>query len=65
MPLLQLRPQAIQRLLVRVIDDGAQMPLTAALHHEQAMIGLLLDSKDAHEGCTAFLEKRPANFTGE
>ena len=49
----------------RVIDDGGQMPLTAALHHEQAMIGLLLDSKDAHEGCTAFLEKRPANFIGE
>jgi enoyl-CoA hydratase len=52
-------------IMKRVIDDGAQMPLTAALHHEQAMIGLLLDSKDAHEGCTAFLEKRQANFTGE
>jgi len=52
-------------IMKRVIDDGAQMPLTAALHHEQAMIGLLLDSKDAHEGCTAFLEKREANFSGE
>lgn len=52
-------------IMKRVIDDGGQMPLTAALHHEQAMIGLLLDSKDAHEGCTAFLEKRPANFIGE
>jgi enoyl-CoA hydratase len=52
-------------IMKRVIDDGAQMPLSQALHHEQAMIGLLLDSKDAHEGCTAFLEKRPANFIGE
>lgn len=52
-------------IMKRVIDDGGQMPLSQALHHEQAMIGLLLDSKDAHEGCTAFLEKRPANFIGE
>lgn len=52
-------------MMKRVINDGGQMPLAAALHHEQAMIGLLLDSKDAHEGCTAFLEKRPANFIGE
>jgi enoyl-CoA hydratase len=40
------------------------MPLPAALRHEQAMIGLVLDSADAHEGCTAFLEKREAKFTG-
>lgn len=53
------------KIMKRVIDDGAQMPLTVALHHEQAMIGLLLDSKDAHEGCTAFLEKREPNFTGK
>ncbi len=25
------------------------------------MIGLVLDARDAHEGCRAFLEKRPAN----
>ena len=34
------------------------MPLPAALAHEQAMISLVLDSEDAHEGCRAFLEKR-------
>jgi len=40
------------------------MPLAAALSHEQAMIGLVLDTEDSKEGCTAFLEKRPARFTG-
>lgn len=52
------------KLLKRTLEDGAAMPLSAALRHEQAMIGLVLDSADAHEGCTAFLEKRPATFTG-
>ncbi len=52
------------KLLKRVLRDGAEMPLGAALAHEQAIIGLVLDSKDAHEGCSAFLEKRAASFTG-
>ena len=52
------------RYLKRTIDAGADMPLPAALAHEQAMISLVLDSKDAHEGCRAFLEKREARFKG-
>jgi enoyl-CoA hydratase len=52
------------KLLKRVVIDGSEMPLGASLRHEQAMIGLVLDSADAHEGCSAFLEKRPANFQG-
>ena len=55
----------VLKLLKRAIRDGAEMPLGAALAHEQAIIGLVLDSADAHEGCTAFLEKRPAKFTGQ
>lgn len=55
----------VLKLLKRTLNDGADMPLAAALAHEQAMIGLVLDSRDAHEGCSAFLEKRAANFTGE
>ncbi len=53
------------RLLKRNLRDGLEMPLAVALSHEQAMIGLVLDSDDAHEGCTAFLEKRAARFGGK
>jgi enoyl-CoA hydratase len=55
----------VLKLLKRAMVDGDEMPLRAALRHEQAMIGLVLDSADAHEGCGAFLEKRPASFRGE
>jgi enoyl-CoA hydratase len=54
----------ILKLLKRTLRHGGDMPLAAALAHEQAMIGLVLDSRDAHEGCKAFLEKRAAGFTG-
>lgn len=52
------------KLLKRSLRDGMEMPLPMALSHEQAMIGLVLDSADAHEGCRAFLEKRTPQFTG-
>jgi enoyl-CoA hydratase len=54
----------VLKLLKRALADGDEMPLRAALRHEQAMIGLVLDSADAHEGCSAFLEKRPPTFRG-
>lgn len=54
----------ILKLLKRTLRDGAEMPLPQALAHEHAMIGLVLDSADAHEGCQAFAEKRPAQFQG-
>jgi enoyl-CoA hydratase len=44
--------------------NGADMPLSAALPYEQSMIGLVFDTNDAHEGCSAFLEKRKASFAG-
>jgi len=54
----------VLKLLKRSLRDGADMMPSAALKHEQAMIGLVLDSHDAHEGCSAFLAKRPAEFEG-
>ncbi|NYT84846.1 enoyl-CoA hydratase/isomerase family protein [Pollutimonas harenae] len=55
----------VLKLLKRNLRQGQEMPLGAALAHEQAMIGLVLDTADAHEGCRAFLEKRPAQFKGQ
>jgi enoyl-CoA hydratase len=52
-------------LLKRTLRYGADMPQSAALPFEQAMISLVLDSEDAHEGCSAFLEKRSADFKGK
>ncbi len=54
----------VLKLLKRTLINGADMPLSAALPYEQSMIGLVLDTNDAHEGCTAFLEKRLPTFTG-
>lgn len=54
----------VLKLLKRAILDGEEMPLRSALRHEQAVIGLVLDSADAHEGCSAFIEKRQPQFRG-
>ena len=54
----------VLNLLKRTLLNGADMPLSAALPYEQSMIGLVFDTSDAHEGCSAFLEKRKASFAG-
>ncbi len=54
----------VLKLLKRTLREGSQMPLPQSLAYEQAMIGLVLDSADAHEGCRAFIEKRKADFRG-
>lgn len=54
----------VLKLLKRTLTNGIDMPLSAALPYEQSMISLVLDTSDAHEGCTAFLEKRAPAFAG-
>lgn len=54
----------VLKLLKRSLRDGVEMSLSAALGHEKAVVSLLFDSKDAHEGCSAFLEKRQPKFEG-
>lgn len=54
----------VLKLLKRTLRHGGEMPLSSALAHEQAMIGLVLDTADSKEGCDAFLEKRQPSFTG-
>lgn len=54
----------VLKLLKRTLRHGGEMPLSAALAHEQATIGLVLDASDAHEGCSAFLQKRKPKFVG-
>ena len=58
------RSPLVLKLLKRNLIAGGDMPLPAALAHEQAMISLVLDTDDAHEGCQAFLEKRDPDFRG-
>jgi enoyl-CoA hydratase len=48
----------------RAIDDGAGLPLAAALEIEALHFGTLVGTADFREGTQAFLEKRPAHFTG-
>ena len=52
------------KMIKRAVLHGADMPLGAALPYEQTLISLAFESEDMHEGCRAFLEKRPAAFKG-
>jgi enoyl-CoA hydratase len=49
----------------RLIHKGLQTDLHAALDLEAEEFGRIAVTSDAREGTKAFLEKRPANFTGK
>lgn len=56
-------PLAIAAIL-EVVQTGQDAPLETALLLERKAFQLLFDSTDQKEGMRAFLEKRPAQFTG-
>ena len=59
------RPPIALRLLKTVINKGLETDLATALELERAMVSLVFDTKDAHEGLGAFLEKRQPVFRGQ
>lgn len=46
------------------VNHGSEMPLADGLNYEATFFGLLASTNDLKEGMQAFLDKRPANFTG-
>lgn len=57
-------PKAIVA-IKQVLQQGADLPLDAALMLENREFLLLFDTNDKTEGMSAFLEKRKAQFTGK
>jgi enoyl-CoA hydratase len=56
-------PLAVAETL-RVVDEGLDLPLEAALEREAAGFGHLCGTADKTEGAQAFLAKRPPHWTG-
>lgn len=59
------RPPIAVRCVLEAISAGLYEGIDAGLAKEREGSGIVRDSKDAIEGFTAFLEKRPPVFTGE
>ncbi|MCO6056906.1 enoyl-CoA hydratase-related protein [Pseudomonas sp. MOB-449] len=57
-------PPRAQGLLKRLLRDSSGNGLDAQLEAEKAAFGRCLESEDFREAVDAFLEKRPAQFTG-
>jgi enoyl-CoA hydratase len=51
-------------LCIEAVDRGLDLPLDDAIALEASYFGLLSATADTAEGMRAFLEKRPAKFTG-
>lgn len=52
------------RYALEAVNHGLEQPFDEAELHEAALFGLSVATDDMKEGVAAFLEKRPAKFTG-
>ncbi len=52
------------RYSLQAVREGLEQPLEQGLFLESVLFGLCFATPDMREGTTAFLEKRPARFTG-
>jgi len=62
--ILAVAPLSVARCL-EAVRLGLNLPLEQAERHEAALFGLCFATDDVREGTLAFLEKRPARFTGK
>lgn len=62
--IVKLSPIALKSVM-SVVYSGGSMSIDEGLALEAAHFGLCCATRDKHEGVRAFLEKRPAVFTGE
>jgi enoyl-CoA hydratase len=53
------------RFTLEAVNSGLELPLADAQAQEATLFGLLCTTDDMKEGTRAFLEKRPAKFTGK
>jgi enoyl-CoA hydratase len=58
------RPPLAVRLAKEAVNHGMEVGLSAGLEFERKLFYLLFASEDKAEGMRAFLEKRPARFSG-
>jgi enoyl-CoA hydratase len=51
--------------ILEAVQHGMEMTLPEGLQLEENLFGVICSTEDMREGTVAFLDKRPANFTGK